>query len=156
MYATYLKEYKVYLKRAKFLIQSETDNHPIALSCLLIYYAGLIKYLSINQQTGQLRLKLNKRCLTNWLFSFNLEMYDKFLYFVIEKFYANVNQYHSLLLKNVDDGEIEQHIVMLDLLFDSEELVLSRDVLTISNAKIYLHSAWYIFLIVNSKLTINN
>lgn len=128
MYATYLKEYKAYLKRAKFLIQSDSENHPIALLCLLIYYAGLIKYLSINQQTGKLRLKLNKRCLTNWLFSFDLEMYDKFLHFVIEKFYNNVSQYHPLLLKNLDDEEIEQHIVMLDLLFDPEELVLSLDV----------------------------
>lgn len=128
MYATYLKEYKVYLKRAKFLIQSDSENHPIALLCLLIYYAGLIKYLSINQQHGKLRLKLNKRYLTNWLFSFELEMYDKFLYFVIDKFYKNVIAYHPLLLKSIDNQEIDQHILLLDLLFDPEELVLSLDV----------------------------
>ena len=128
MYVTYLKEYKVYLKRAKFLIQSDTENHPIALLCLLIYNTGLIKFHSINRHSGKLRLKLNKRYLANWLFNFDLEMYDKFLFLVIEKFYDNIIQYQPILINNIRNWETEQHIIILDLLIDPEELVLSLDV----------------------------
>lgn len=129
MYAAYLKEYKVYLSRAKFLIQSDSDNHPIALLFLLVYYAGLIKHLSMNQLYRKLELKLNKRYLTDWLFRFELDICDKFLYLVIDEFYDNIISYRPLLLKNVCDRETEQHIVMLELLFDPEELVLGLDIL---------------------------
>lgn len=128
MHTSYFKEYKIYLKRAKFLIESDSANHPTALLCLLIYYGGYLKYLSSVRKWGKLSLKLNKRYLTNWLFSFKLDLYDKFMHFVIDKFYKNIKAYRGLLLKNVDEADIHHHLIMLDLLFDPEELVLSLDV----------------------------
>lgn len=122
------KEYQIYLKKARTIIESDQDNHPTALIFLLIYYAGMVKYLARNRKLGKLLIKLDKIYFYGWLFSFDLNLHNKFLYFILEKFYNSIMVYRPLLLKRIQHQEIEQQIFMLDLLFDPEEIVFGLDI----------------------------
>ncbi len=114
-----MKHYRKLLKRSKELINLGSEFHFVALLYLLIYYAGLIKHLSIKRQHREIDLKLDARQLSNWLSSFDLKLSRPFLNLLTTRYLTNIERYRNLLKKNVANHEFT-----LNLLFTPEEIVL--------------------------------